>query len=197
LKTIGYSGLVVLIDETEFTMHLQNKKLRDTAYNYIRDIYDECSLGNFQNTLFVFAGTPQFFDDPKLGVPSYQALSDRIEDTLDTSLKDLRKPVIKLEGFTKDELIEIAGKLMIMHEEVFEWNGSDQISPVLESIVDLHEENAALTGGKVTPRMFVRSFISVLDTVQQNPNEFDTDKDILKVFEEKETEFEEEFDDDW
>ncbi|AUB59801.1 hypothetical protein BK009_03380 [Methanobacterium subterraneum] len=197
LKTIGYSGLVVLIDETEFTMHLQNKKLRDTAYNYIRDIYDECSLGNFQNTLFVFAGTPQFFDDPKLGVPSYQALSDRIEDTLDTSLKDLRKPVIKLEGFTKDELIEIAGKLMIMHEEVFEWNGSDQISPVLESIVDLHEENAALTGGKVTPRMFVRSFISVLDTVQQNPDEFDTDKDILKVFEEKETEFEEEFDDDW
>ncbi|WP_281774009.1 hypothetical protein [Methanobacterium formicicum] len=45
--------------------------------------------------------------------------------------------------------------------------------------------------------MFVRSFISVLDTVQQNPDEFDTDKDILKVFEEKETEFEEEFDDDW
>lgn len=197
LKTIGYSGLVVLIDEAEYMMMLTTKKLRDTAYNYLRDIYDECSLGNFQNTLFVFAGTPQFFEDPKLGVPSYKALSDRIEDALDTSLKDLRKPVIKLEGFTKDELIEIAGKLMIMHEEVFEWNGSDQISPVLESIVDLHEENAALTGGKVTPRMFVRSFISVLDTVQQNPNEFDTDKDILKVFEEKETEFEEEFDDDW
>ena len=166
LKTIGYSGLVVLIDETEYTMHLQSKKLRDTAYNYIRDIYDECSLGNFQNTLFVFAGTPQFFDDPKLGVHSYQALSDRIEDSLDTSLKDLRKPVIKLEGFTKEELIEIAGKLMIMHEEVFEWNGNDKINPVLENIVDLHEENAALTGGKVTPRMFVRSFISVLDTVQ-------------------------------
>lgn len=197
LKTIGYSGLVVLIDEAEYMMMLTTKKLRDTAYNYLRDIYDECSLGNFQNTLFVFAGTPQFFEDPKLGVPSYKALSDRIEDALDTSLKDLRKPVIKLEGFTKDELIEIAGKLMIMHEEVFEWNGSDQISPVLESIVDLHEENAALTGGKVTPRLFVRSFISVLDTVQQNPDEFDTDKDILKVFEEKETEFEEEFDDDW
>ena len=197
LKTIGYSGLVVLIDEAEYIMHLQSKKLRDTAYNYIRDIYDECSLGNFQNTLFVLAGTPQFFDDPKLGVPSYKALSDRIEDSLDTSLKDLRKPVLTLEGFTKAELIEIAGKLMIMHEEVFEWNGNDQISPVLERIVDLHEANAALTGGKVTPRMFVRSFVSVLDTVQQNPNEFDTDKDILKVFEEKETEFEEEFDDDW
>jgi hypothetical protein len=197
LKTIGYSGLVILIDEAEYIMHLHSKKLRDTAYNYIRDIYDECSLGNFQNTLFVFAGTPQFFEDHKLGVPAYPALHDRIEDALDTSLKDLRKPVLTLEGFTKEELIEIAGKLMIMHEEVFEWNGSDQITPVLESIVGIHEENAALTGGKVTPRMFVRSFISVLDTVQQNPNEFDSDADILKVFEEKETEFEEEFDDDW
>lgn len=197
LKTIGYSGLVILIDEAEYIMHLHTKKIRDTAYNYIRDIYDECSLGNFQNTLFVFAGTPRFFDDPKVGTPSYEALHDRISDALDTSLKDLRKPVLTLEGFTNEELVEMAGKLMIMHEEVFEWNGSDQVSPVLENIVDLHEENAALTGGKVTPRMFVRSFISVLDTVQQNPNEFGTDKDILKVFEEKETEFEEEFDDDW
>ena len=67
VKTIGYSGLVVLIDEAEYIMMLHTKKLRDTAYNYIRDIYDECSLGNFQNTLFVLAGTPRFFDDPKLG----------------------------------------------------------------------------------------------------------------------------------
>ena len=94
-------------------------------------------------------------------------------------------------------LLDMAGKLMIMHEEVYEWNGSEKISPVIGEIVDKHEENAGLTGGKVTPRIFVRSFISVLDTVQQNPDEFNTDKDILKVFEEKETEFEEALDDDW
>lgn len=197
VKTIGYSGLVVLIDEAEYVMMLHTKKLRDTAYNYIRDIYDECSLGNFQNTLFVFAGTPRFFDDPKLGIPSYEALDDRIRDVLDTSLKDLRKPILKLEGFKKEELVDMAGKLMIIHQEVYEWNGSEQISPVIGKIVDKHEENAGLTGGKVTPRLFVRSFISVLDTIQQNPDEFNTDKDILKVFEEKETEFEEALDDDW
>ena len=115
IKTIGYSGLVVLIDEAEYIMMLQSRKLRDTAYNYIRDIYDECSLGNFQNTLFILAGTPRFFDDPKLGVPSYEALNDRIEDALDTSLKDLRKPILKLEGFRREELVDMAGKLMIMH----------------------------------------------------------------------------------
>lgn len=197
VKTIGYSGLVILIDETEYIMHLHTKKLRDTAYNYLRDIYDECNSGKFQNTLFVFAGTPQFFDDPKLGVPSYEALSGRIEDPLDTSLKDLRKSVITLEGFEKDDLMDIAGRLMIMHEQVFEWNAKEKISPMIEDIVLTHEENAGLTGGKVTPRLFIRSFIGVLDTVQQNPEEFSTDKDILKVFAEKETELEEALEDDW
>lgn len=197
VKSIGYSGLVVLIDEAEYVMMLHTKKLRDTAYNYIRDIFDECSLGNFQNTLFVLAGTPRFYDDPKTGVPSYEALNDRIEDPLDTSLKDLRKPVIKLEGFKKENLIDMAGRIMFMHEEVFEWNASEQISPVISDIVDIHEENAGLTGGRVTPRIFVRSFISVLDTVQQNQVEFKESKDVLKVFEEKETELEEALDDDW
>lgn len=197
VKTIGYSGLVILIDETEYIMRLHTKKLRDTAYNYLRDIYDECNLGKFQNTLFVFAGTPEFFDDPKLGVPSYEALSDRIEDRLDTSLKDLRKSVITLEGFEKDDLMDIAGRLMIMHAQVFEWNAKEKISPMIEEIVLTHEETAGLTGGKVTPRMFIRSFVSVLDTVQQNPEEFSTDKDILKVFAEKETELEEALEDDW
>ena len=197
VKTVGYSGLVILIDEAEYMMMLNSKKLRDTAYNYLRDIYDECNSSKFQNTLFVFAGTPQFFDDPKLGVPSYEALSDRIEDALDTSLKDLRKSVITLEGFEKDDLMDIAGRLMIMHEEVFKWNAKEKISPMIEDIVLTHEENAGLTGGKVTPRIFIRSFVSVLDTVQQNPEEFSTDKDILKVFAEKETELEEALEDDW
>jgi hypothetical protein len=35
VKSIGYSGLVVLIDEAEFIMNLHTKKLRDIAYNYI------------------------------------------------------------------------------------------------------------------------------------------------------------------
>ncbi len=194
LKSIGYSGLIVLIDEAEHIMTLQTKKLRDTAYDYIRNIYDECSLGNFENTLFIFAGTPMFFDDPKLGVPSYDALDDRIQDAIDnTSYKDLRKPILKLEGFTKEELINMATKLMNMHGEVYNWEVDKKIGPCIESIVDTHENNAKLTGGKVTPRIFIRSFISILDTVQQNPDGLNNEDEILRLFEEKEIEME----DDW
>lgn len=197
VKSIGYSGLVVLIDEAEYIMNLHTAKLRDIAYNYIRDIYDNCNKGNFQNSLFIFAGTPQFYDDPKKGVPSYQALDDRITDMLDTDFKDLRKPIIKLEGFTNEELLDIAYTLIDMHGEVYDWDASEKISPILDEIVKNHEEKAVLTGGKVTPRTFVRSLISLLDTVQQNQSEIKDSSDILRIFSANETELEDDFDEEW
>ena len=201
---IGYAGLVVLIDEAEFIMNLHTKKLRDIAYNYIRDIYDNCNLGKFQNTLFLFAGTPELFENDKKGIPTYEALDDRLKNVLNTDLADMRKPIFDLKGFTKADLKEIAGKLTIMHEEAYKWNASDKITPILDDIVEIHVENAGLTGGKVTPRTFVRSFISVLDTVQQNQSFFKKSSDILEMFREQEgsgddIDFDDidEFDDDW
>ncbi|MDR3290735.1 MAG: ATP-binding protein [Methanobrevibacter sp.] len=195
IKSIGYSGLVVLFDEAEFIMNLHTKKLRDIAYNYIRDLYDNCSLGKFSNSLFLFAGTPEFFNDPKKGVPSYVALNNRIENVLDSEFKDLRKPIIDLKGLKREDLIELTNKLINMHEKSYNWNGNQLLDPIIPQIVDKHEINAGLTGGKVNPRTFVRSFISVLDTVQQNENEFKNIESILDLFNSKETEFED--DEDW
>lgn len=203
VKSIGYAGLVVLIDEAEFIRNLHAKKYRDIAYNYIRDIYDNCNLSKFQNTLFLFAGTPELFNDDKKGIPSYPALNDRLRTVLNTDLPDMRKPIFDLKGFTKDDLKEIAGKLTIMHEEAYKWNASDKINPILDDMVSTHVRNAELTGGKVTPRTFIRSFISVLDTVQQNQTFFKNPSDILEMFNEQENTDEpdfddiDEFDDDW
>lgn len=204
VKSIGYSGLVVLIDEAEFTMNLHTKKLRDVAYNYMRDIYDNCNLGKFENSLFVFAATPELFDNAQKGIPSYEALDDRLKDVLDTDLPDMRKPIFNLKGFEKEDLLDVAGKLLIMHEEVYKWNANDKINPVLNDIVEIHAENAGLTGGKVTPRTFIRSFVSLLDTVQQNQSYFKDSNEILNLFNDRESELNEEnfnaldeFDDDW
>ena len=197
VKSIGYSGLVVLIDEAEFILNITRKDLRGIAYDYMRDIYDDCSAENFQSSLFVFAGTPEFFDDTKKGIPSYEALDERLKDVLDTDYIDMRKPIINLKGFEKDDLIEISKKLTSMHSVAYDWEAKDIMNDAIEGIVDLHVQNAGLTGGKVTPRIFVRVFISVLDTVQQNQSEFKNSEDILKLFESKKEEFDEDefFDD--
>jgi len=192
LRALKYSGLIILIDEAEHIMTLHTKKLRDTAYDYMRYIYDECSIGRFQNTLFIFAGTPEFFEDPKLGVPSYTALNERIEDAIKTEFKDLRKPIIKLDGFRRENLHELSERLIAMHEEVYGWEATP-VRESLDGIISRHEANAELTG-YISPRNFVKSFISVLDVVQQNP-ELHGEAEILDLFEEKEMEFEE--DEDW
>lgn len=188
LKSLGYSGLVILIDEVEYIRSLHTTKLRDGAYDYIRYIYDECNLGNFESTLFVFAGTSEFFEDSKKGIPSYQALYDRVKDALDTDHKDLRKPIMRLEGLKKEELKELGAKIVEMHAEVYDWDANSKIDSLIDEIVDIHENNALLTGGKTTPREFVRTFLSVLDTVQQNPGELNSEDSILKLFEEREIE---------
>jgi hypothetical protein len=188
LMSLGYSGLLILVDEIEYIRSLQMSKLRDGAYDYIRFIFDECNIGNFESTLFVFAGTNKFFEDQKRGVPSYQALYDRIKDALDTDHKDLRKPIMRLEGFKKEELRELASKIVEMHAKVYNWDAGSYVNSIIDDLVDIHENNALLTGGKTTPREFVRTFLSVLDTIQQNPGEFDSDEAILKLFEEREVE---------
>ena len=203
VKSIGYAGLVVLVDEAEFIMNLHTKKLRDIAYNYIRDIYDNCNLSKFQNTLFLFAGTPELFDNDKKGIPTYEALDDRLKTVLNTDLVDMRKPILNLRGFNGDDLKEIGMKLTEMHEQTYMWDASDKIAPILDGIVQTHVRNAELTGGKVTPRTFIRSFISVLDTVQQNQQAFKSSDDILEMFNQEESgkdiDFDDidEFDDDW
>ena len=195
LKSIGYSGLVVLIDEAEHILTLHSKKIRDVSYDYIRRIYDDCNENILKNTLFIFAGTTDFFEDLRKGAPSHIPLNERInENILETNHSDMRKPVIKLEGFKKEELITLAERLMVIHEQVYDWNATERIQPVLEGIVDFHESNAELSGGVVRPREFIQAFLSILDTVQQNPKELSTDKSILDLFKQEEVEFEQ---DDW
>lgn len=110
VNSVGYSGLVILVDEIEFIMNLPSSRLRDIAYNYLREIYDNCNIGKFRNSLFVFAGTSQFFDDNRKGVFSFQPLYDRINTNLSSGFRDIRKPIINLEGLTKENLINISEK---------------------------------------------------------------------------------------
>ena len=200
IKSIGYSGLVIVIDEVEYVIKLRTQDMRDASYNYIRDIYDNCNLGKFQSSLFVFAGTNDLFDNSK-GIPSYKALDDRIKRVLDTDLIDMRKPVVKLYAFNEEELIEISQKILDMHSEVYNWNASEYVGPIIGDIAERHISNeASLTESESTARDFLRQFVSLLDTVQQNQDHFKSSEEILIEFNNKQDEISvDEYDDfdDW
>lgn len=201
IKSTGYSGLVVLIDEVEYVRKLNTKNMRNDAYDYIRLIYDDCSRGEFQSTLFVFAGTPELFEEPKKGIPSYTALEERIREAYDTDLTDMRTPIIVLKGFDKNDLVAISQKLIDMHSDVYNWDANAKVGPLIETIADNHVANAGLTARRVNARDFVRKFITLLDTVEQNQSHFNTSEDILIEFLENTCQIDkdefDEYDDDW
>ena len=93
---------------------------------------------------------------------------------------------MRLDGFKSDDLKELSEKMVEMHSSVYNWNAKDTIDPVIDDIVDIQEKTAQLTGGNVTPRNFVKKFVSVLDTVQQNQVELNNKNNILKLFEKEE-----------
>ena len=201
-SAVGYSGLVVLVDEAEIIRKMIRQDIRDAAYDYIRLIFDNCSNGQFQSALFVFAGTSELFEDPKRGIPSYTALEERIKKAYETDLVDVRTPVFVLKGFDKNNIIELSKKLLDMHSDAYNWDANAKIGPIVETIAEDHVANAGLTAGKVKARDFIRKFITLLDTVEQNQNHFNSPEDILEEFNgninqmDDEDEFDE-YDDDW
>ena len=201
IKSVGYSGLVILVDEAEIIRKMIRQDTREAAYDYIRLIYDNCSNGQFQSALFVFAGTSELFEDPKRGIPSYTALEERIKKAYETDLVDVRTPVFVLKGFDKNDIIEVSKKLLDMHSDAYNWDANAKIGPLVETIAENHVSNAGLTAGKVKARDFIRKFITLLDTVEQNQDHFNSPEDILEEFngninQVDEDEFDE-FDDDW
>ena len=88
-----------------------------------------------------------------------------------------------------------------MHSEAYNWDAKSKIGSAVETIADNLVSKAGLNAGRVTPRDFVRKFITLLDTVEQNQNHFNTPEDILNEFMENTNQIDEdefdEFDDDW
>ncbi|MDZ4171534.1 MAG: BREX system ATP-binding domain-containing protein [Methanobacteriaceae archaeon] len=182
ISSMGYNGLVILIDEIEFIIMLANKNIRSTALDYVRYLYDECNMGNFEKTLFVMAGTDEFFENPEKGVPSYPALHQRIKDAIESEYKDLRKPIMKLEGFTNEDLDTLTRKILVLYSSVYGNEITEKFDDsLIVSIIDFYKEKSILTGS-VQPRDYVRGVVSALDIVQQNPDKFDSGEKIIDLF---------------
>ena len=168
IKSIRYSGIVVLIDEAENITNITTGNSRDGAYGNIKKLYEnEPKLGNI---MFIFAGTPDLYMEghPK-SIWSYDALYDRVKDALHSPLKDVRKPVMELEGLKRDELKEVSNEIIEIYGLAYNWDSRSRMNPVLGYILDNYETRAGLSGGKVIPRDFIRALVKNLDLIHQHP----------------------------
>jgi hypothetical protein len=168
---IGYAGLIVLFDEAELIRGIARTDSRNAAYENIRLLMDKTAQGEFAHCGFLFAGTEDLFNDDLRGVPSYQALHDRLKpERGKRKARDFRQALIELEGFDKPKLHEVAVKVRDVHGMAYGWQAAEHLTD--ELLTRVIDDVAARFGDKfkTVPRGFLKILVDILDELEQSPH---------------------------
>jgi len=106
-RLAGYAGLLVNIDEMGVLSHrLNSSQARNSNYEVLLRILNDCLQGNVSGIGFLFGGTNTFLEDRRRGLFSYEALATRLADNVfaATGLKDYSGPVIRLQNLSPEDL---------------------------------------------------------------------------------------------
>lgn len=166
---IGYKGLIVFIDEAVNLYKIPNSQSRTANYEKILSIFNDTMQGKAEHLYFLMGGTPQFVEDERRGLFSYEALRSRLMQGryATEELRNLSAPVIRLKQLTDEEVFLLLKKLRELHAEHhgYEMNASD------EELISFLENAVGRMGAKtlLTPREVIRDFLDTLDLLQQNP----------------------------
>jgi hypothetical protein len=167
VKSAGYKGLVIVIDEAETILRMRGD-VRSKSLNAIRQIVD--AAADYPGLLWVFTGTPTFFDD-RQGVKGLEPLYARIKYEEFQGVPSLRQPQLALKPFDRDRLLKVAAKLRSLHPDLAPDDAERRLPrELLEQLVD--KVTAGFHGDVgVVPRQFLRTFVNLLDLLADDPEE--------------------------
>jgi hypothetical protein len=95
----GYTGLLVNLDEMVVLSHrLPSSRARQTNYEALLTMLNDCLQGTVKNLGFLLAGTDEFLEDKRRGLYSYEALRSRLAENqfAGQGVKDFSGPVLRL-----------------------------------------------------------------------------------------------------
>jgi len=171
VRMAGYSGLLVNIDEMGVLSHrLNNTQARNSNYEMILRIVNDCLQGSVSGLGFVFAGTDEFLKDPRRGLASYEALARRllVRSSFNVEgLKDFGGPVIELENLSKEDTYVLLHNI----RNVFAYcDPAKYLIP--DKGIEGYLNHCAKTLGSefyLTPGDVVKSYVQLLSILEQNP----------------------------
>lgn len=177
VRIMGMSGLLVLVDECVNLYKIPNRISRESNYEKILSIYNDALQGTARGMMFVMGGTPQFLEDTRRGLFSYEALRSRLSDARvgveSAGLVNRMSPVIRLRRLSDNELLALTFRLRALHAQYY---GSAEAVTDEQAERFLRDElSRAGADEMITPREIIRDFMTVLDLLLQNPDaSFDT-----------------------
>ncbi|TVP60314.1 MAG: ATP-binding protein [Halomonadaceae bacterium] len=171
VRLSGFGGLLVTLDELVNLYKLSSTQARNTNYEQILRILNDCLQGSAEGFGIVFGGTPDFLMDPRRGLYSYEALSSRLAENrfAQNGLIDFSGPVLRLANLSQEDLYLLLTKI----QHVASAGDEDQIlvpDEALRAFLD-HCHKTIGSAYFKTPRNSIKEFVSLLSVLAQNPEQ--------------------------
>ncbi len=169
VRKMGYRGLVIFIDECVNLYKIPNRVSRENNYEKILSMFNDTLQGQAEGLAIIFGGTPQFLDDTRRGLFSYEALRSRLCDSKYelAGVKNLNNPIIRLVRLSDNELFALLKRITDLFHQYY----ACKLNITENNIIDFLKINLQKTGAEtmVTPREMIRDYMTVLNILLQNP----------------------------
>ncbi|MFW9930362.1 MAG: BREX system ATP-binding domain-containing protein, partial [Candidatus Thorarchaeota archaeon] len=168
VKSIGYTGFLIFIDEVVNLYKISNKIARNNNYERFLTIYNDILQGNVSYMGFYFCCTPKTIEDTLRGFFSYEALSTRLQVSKysQEGYIDFSGPIIRLSQLKAEEIFVLLQRIAEIYS--FHYKTGNQLSD--NQIQLFMNETVKRLGSEQlnTPREMIRDFVSVLNILRQN-----------------------------
>ncbi len=168
-RRIGYRGLMVFIDECVNLYKITHRVSRENNYEKILSMFNDTLQGRAPGLGFVFGGTPQFLEDTRRGLFSYEALRSRLCDSRFAleGFRNLIGPVIRLRRLADDELLALIRRVTQLYAQYYNWE--PRITDAEQTAFLSLCLSRAGADSMITPREMLRDYMTVLNILMQNP----------------------------
>lgn len=167
--SIGYSGLMINLDEAINLYKIQNSGTREKNYEKILTIYNDCLQGKVENLFFNIAGTKDFLENERRGLFSYNALKTRLQtNRFETQeIRDFAQPVIKLRPLNHNEIYVLLKNLQTIFNQNYQIESQVDDQDIKNFMEEIYNKPGAQEF--LTPRQVTRDFLNILNLLRQNP----------------------------
>ena len=167
-RNVGYRGLVVFIDECVNLYKISHRVSRENNYEKILAMFNDTLQGRAPGLALILGGTPQFLEDTRRGLFSYEALRSRLCDSRFAleGFKNLIGPVIRLRRLSDDELFALISRVTRLYAQ----NYGSEPRITEEQMVQFLRICLGRAGSDsmITPREMLRDYMTVLNILMQN-----------------------------
>lgn len=167
---IGYQGLLLFIDEGVNLYKITNSISRQSNYEKLLTMFNDTMQGKAEHLGIFIGGTPQFVEDERRGLFSYEALRSRLVSGRYgvEGLRNYTGPLIQLDMLSHEEILILLQRLRHIHALHY------GVEPLLtdDQLIAFMERAVGMLGADelLTAREIIRDFMDLMHTLHQHPD---------------------------